>query len=53
MRLLLLAALLVAATPAHARWFPWSPFPGHGQGLTDCGKGWFLGFNRECWRRIY
>lgn len=50
----LVAASLVAS-PAQARryWLPWSPFPGNAWGFNDCGKGFFLGFNRECWRRTY
>lgn len=50
----LVAASLVAS-PAQARryWLPWSPFPGNAWGFNDCAKGFFLGFNRECWRRTY
>lgn len=54
MRLIIAALALAAlASPAQAKWLPWSPFPGNAWGFNDCGKGFFLGFNRECWRRTY
>lgn len=53
-KLLFAIALMATSTPTHARvWFPWTPFPGQAIGLDDCGKGFFLGFSRTCWRRIY